>query len=411
MVRRTPTRQHADARVSLQRGARLGNYVVEKQIGTGGQADVYLAIDSALRRKVALKVFQSSATPLLEEARMIATLDHPNVVRVYHVETEGELPYMAIEYMSGGSLEDMILRSGPVTPVRAIRFAMAMADGLKHAHALGVVHRDIKPKNLLVSKDGQLKIADFGFAFRPSDESAPGIRGTPKYMPPEVWLGQRVTPRSDVYSAGACLAFMVTGRAPLEKRTIGEMRDAHLWDEVERPDGIPNEIWNVVMRCMAKEPSDRPASATMLHYHLRQALEKLKRAPPKARARGARPLRSGRRASDRVQLRVLAHMDGVMGVALFADGRCVLEEMKPPYEAELLQQVDKLVVEVRELQSSREDESADIGTTATFESGFLTMRANSQATLYVVATEDGDPERIGRSATQILAKVAPPAVS
>ncbi len=120
-----------------------------------------------------------------------------------------------------------------------------MAEGLKHAHNLGVVHRDIKPKNLLVSREGQLKIADFGFAFHvESQTDADGIRGTPKYMPPETWRGKKSTPRSDVYSAGGCLFYMIAGQAPWERDTVREMRTAHLCSIIS-PSERGQVIWLV----------------------------------------------------------------------------------------------------------------------------------------------------------------------
>ena len=403
MAKRSLQRSRVPPREILPSGSRLGNYKVERRIGTGGQADVYLALDTALRRRVAIKVFFSLAAPLLEEARVIATLDHPNIVRVYHVEPRAEKRYMAIEYLDGGSIENLVKRAGPLQPVRAMRFALAMAEGLKHAHNLGVVHRDIKPKNLLVSREGQLKIADFGFAFRiESQTEVDGIRGTPKYMPPETWLGKKSTPRSDVYSAGGCLFYMIAGHAPWECETVREMRIAHLEQNLERPPGIPDSIWNVIERCMAKDPQDRPASANMLHYHLRQALAQLTEKDSR-QARSAVPSTTAR--ENHVQ--ALVNRPGILGAGLFlASGECIVNALQPPYEPILIDQVRTRLTDLYDFQVSLEDDVTERCVMVQYEEGSLTIRENRKYILYVFSEHDVDVAEVGREASKVFQDVS-----
>ncbi len=394
----------------LPTGARLGNYQIRRKIGTGGQADVYLAVDTALQRKVALKVFASRASPLLDEARVIATLDHPNIVRVYHVEPRGEQRYMAIEYLDGGSIEQLVKRSGPLPPARALRFALAMAEGLKHAHNLGIVHRDIKPKNLLVSREGQLKIADFGFACHIDSGGSDGIRGTPKYMPPEIWRGEKPTVRSDIYSAGGCLAYMATGRAPWEEQTVAKMRRAHLERELEeQPDSVAPPVWQLVRRCMDKDPQNRPASATMLHYHLRQAMEQTDNRSGHSGVTRL-PIGDKKESAENVPddtVETLAKRTGVLGVALYCSkGICLENVLSVPYEPILIEQIRASLIHVYDCQMSLGPTPKERALTLRYDSGVVIIRENATRSLYVVCKCDADLERIGHSATRILASTS-----
>src|SRR5215468_4500846 len=207
MNRRTRPGEDEPARVAPPRSTggrviRVGNYIVERRLGSGGQADVFLARDVVLRRLVALKVLhRTSAGPnvrALEEARLIATLDHANIVRVFHVELAEGTWYMAMEYVDGGNLELRVARAGALEPARALRYALVVADALAHAHKIGVIHRDVKPQNLLETRAGVLKLADFGLAGlrRESlENTAKPVRlvGTPQYLAPEMWLGEPAT--------------------------------------------------------------------------------------------------------------------------------------------------------------------------------------------------------------------------
>ncbi len=267
--------------VGVTAGRQLGNYVIQRKIGAGSQGEVFLAQDVVLERKAALKVFPNSAESpytrsLLREARLIAKLDTPTIVRVHHIERTQTLCYIAIEYVDGSSLDALVARSGPIPAMQAVNYGLAMCDGLSHAHALGIVHCDINPKNLLISRTGVLKIADFGLAFiwlSPSSMGRKEMRGTPLYMAPEVWRGEATSPQVDIYGLGACLYFMLTGRAPFVESDLEALRRAHLEQTVILPSRVPRALADIVQACMAKAPGDRPDSAVVISRALRDFID------------------------------------------------------------------------------------------------------------------------------------------
>jgi serine/threonine protein kinase len=262
----------------------IARYRIERLLGTGGQADVFLARDVVLRRLVALKVLhRTSETNAnvrgLEEARLIATLDHPNIVRVHHVELSEGVWYMAMEYVDGGNLEMRLHRLGALEPVRAMRLAATVADALQHAHKIGVLHRDVKPQNLLETRAGVLKLADFGLAgLRQQQESlentARPVRlvGTPQYLAPEMWVGEQASVHTDLYGLGATLFFMLTGQPPFQAKNLRDMRNAHTSAPVEIPASVPPAAAAIIKKCMAKRPNERPVTAKALYDDLEAAV-------------------------------------------------------------------------------------------------------------------------------------------
>ena len=263
---------------SFAMGDRLGNYILERRLGEGAQAEVYLARDVVLQREVAVKILHrgsdESGEPNLEglqEARLIATLEHPNIVRVYHVGRSGGIWYMAMEHVGGGSLRSLVGQKGELDPIEALRYIRAAADALARAHAVGVIHRDIKPHNLLVSYTGDVKLVDFGLAaWDPNNlDAANGPTdkrrvGTPEYLAPEVWMNKGAGVCSDIYGLGASLYFLVAGRSPYVGMTLESQRQAHLEGEVVFPDQLPSIVQGLIARCLAKDPSCRPKSAREL---------------------------------------------------------------------------------------------------------------------------------------------------
>lgn len=263
-------------------GLKVGNYVIERRLASGGEATVFLARDVVLRRRVAVKVLREpgEGSPNLrgvEEARLIATLDHPNIVRILHVELSGGVWYVAMEYMEGGSLHSMIRSEGPLDPPGALRLIAAAADALHHAHEVGVIHRDIKPKNLLLTKARVLKLADFGLAKLSlgSDPPRKGNpwAGTPQYMAPEVWEGASATQQSDLYSLGGCLLFMLTGRPPFPGETVEELRHSHIKAAPALPPGLGQPLSDLLGRTLAKKPEQRPAGAKAFLEEVRSVLK------------------------------------------------------------------------------------------------------------------------------------------
>jgi|GEM_PF-1461979 len=270
---------------SIREGDRLGNYIVERRLGAGGEATVFLARDVVLRRHAALKILHArgdepSGVRGLHEARLIATLDHPNIVRIYHVERSAGVWFMAMEYIDGGNVDERVRSLGAMDPVRALGVALAVADALHHAHQIGVIHRDLKPQNLLVSKNGAVKLADFGLAtvadLQRVQKSRRGLWvGTPQFAAPELWVGKAATPSSDLYSFGACLYFLLTGRAPFMSDTLEALREAHLNQEPAPPERAPAPVVDLVLRCLAKEPANRPPSAHAVYEEIQQRLAAL----------------------------------------------------------------------------------------------------------------------------------------
>jgi serine/threonine protein kinase len=245
-------------------------YRLDERIATGGMAEVWAAYDGELDRPVALKLLLRSADParFSREARAAAALSHPNICQLYDFgEAEGR-PYIVLEYLPGGTLEDRLSSGEPLPAHEAARIAREIASGLAHAHARGLVHRDIKPGNVLFDAEGAAKITDFGVA-QMEDAStlteAGTVLGTAAYISPEQATAQRVTPASDVYSFGVILYRMLTGRLPFEAESPLELATKHANEEPApilsiRPDA-PRELERVATAALAKRPEDRPADA------------------------------------------------------------------------------------------------------------------------------------------------------
>lgn len=259
------------------RGLVLGPYKLLEQIGQGGMGVVYLAEHVKLHRQVALKILPQKSTKdklalerFYREARAVAALDHPNIVRAYDVGEVDGVHYLAMEYVPGINLQTHIDKKGPMPWRVAVGFISQACRGLQHAHERGMVHRDIKPGNLLVDRQGTLKILDLGLArcFRNDQDNLTAkfaqneeLTGSLDYMAPEVARGeQAIDIRSDIYSLGLTLYALVTGKPPYEgspaqKLLYHQVKDLPLLHEVQ-PD-VPPELSTVVARMIAKNPSSR----------------------------------------------------------------------------------------------------------------------------------------------------------
>jgi eukaryotic-like serine/threonine-protein kinase len=255
-----------------------GRYRVERELGRGGMATVYLARDEELERPVAVKVLlehlagdEEFHARFVREARLAGRLSHPNVVRVYDAgETDGR-PFIVMEYVPGMSLA----QAGRLAPGPVVELGVQACAGLQHAHDAGLVHRDVKPANLLIRDDGTLKIADFGIA-RAAESTrhtqAGTLLGTAAYLAPEQIAGADATPASDVYSLGAVLYELLTGRCPYAFASLGELA-AQQNEGVIEPvrdlePAVPPEVEAAVMHALALEPRFRPASAADLAHEL-----------------------------------------------------------------------------------------------------------------------------------------------
>jgi serine/threonine protein kinase len=238
-------------------------------------ATVHRAWDEELQRPVAVKVLAASLgsdpelrARFVREARAAARLSHPNVVAVFDVGDDGGLPYFVMEHVDGGTLEGR----GPLPAEEAVALVRQAAAGLAHAHAEGVVHRDVKPGNLLVRSDGTVKVADFGIARAAGDSrltQAGTILGTAAYLAPEQAVGDHATPATDVYALGSVLYELLTGRPPRTPRTLAELSyDEPLTPVRDLAPSVPPAIEDVVMRCLAADPRYRPQDAGALAAEL-----------------------------------------------------------------------------------------------------------------------------------------------
>lgn len=271
-------------------GTKLGNYHLDAYLGRGGQAIVFLAEDVVLRRLAAVKVFTDPRVrnELVDEGRMVARLSHPNIVQVYHLELAADIRYLAMEYLSGGDLVDRVQRLGPLAPAQALERIAEVLAALQHAHDLGVVHRDVKPQNLLGTVDQTLKLADFGLATEVQHEWETRhvhAVGTPLYMAPEVWQGAPPSPASDLYGVGCVLYFMVMGDAPFAAYNREGLRRAHMEANPRFTTSTPPPLVHLIGRLMAKDPGLRLARAVDALSAVQECAEEL----------GVGPRRTGNR--------------------------------------------------------------------------------------------------------------------
>jgi serine/threonine-protein kinase len=263
-------------------------YEIHRRLARGGMAQVYLARDRSLDRPVAIKelVPEFATDPSFverfrREAQAAANLAHPNIVGVYDWGTQDGTYFIVMEYIDGPSLSQVIRRDGPLHPRRAAELAGEVAGALGFAHSRGVVHRDVKPGNVLLTGSGQSKVTDFGIARAMSspDEDltqAGSVMGTATYFSPEQAQGLPVDPRSDLYSLGVVLYEMVTGRAPFAGDTPLAIAYKHVQDQPAAPSTVisdlPQGMDAIIMKLLSKRPDDRYASAEELRMDLRRFL-------------------------------------------------------------------------------------------------------------------------------------------
>ena len=249
-------------------------YVIKRKLGSGGMADVYLAEDQELGRRVALKLLderhaadEQFVERFRREAQSAAGLNHPNIVSIFDRGYAEGTYYIAMEYLDGRTLKELLVRNGPTPIPIAIDYARQILGALAFAHRNGIVHRDIKPHNIVVGSDGRLKVTDFGIARSGASQmtEAGSIVGTAQYLSPEQARGAPVDPRSDLYSLGIVLYEMLTGKVPFTGDTPVEIAMKHLSQVPEPPSAlrpeVPHDLDAVVMRALAKDPDQRYASA------------------------------------------------------------------------------------------------------------------------------------------------------
>jgi eukaryotic-like serine/threonine-protein kinase len=257
-------------------GQRLGGrYQLEARVGGGGMAIVYKAKDLVLNRQVAVKVLRSQfgtdedfVTRFRREAQAVASLSHPNVVGVYDVGQDGDTHFMVMEYVEGSTLKDLINRHGALPVEEAVRIAAEICDALDHAHQNQIIHRDIKPHNILIGKNGRVKVTDFGIARAVTSTTIThtnAVLGSVHYFSPEQARGGITAEKSDIYSLGIVLYEMVTGQLPFSGDSPISVALKHLQEPLPEPrqvnPDIPQSVENVILKALVKDPQLRYASA------------------------------------------------------------------------------------------------------------------------------------------------------
>ncbi|MHB8986009.1 MAG: protein kinase domain-containing protein, partial [Eubacteriales bacterium] len=258
-------------------GKLLGNrYQILEQLGGGGMAIIYKGRDTFLNRFVTIKVLRPEFTSDEEfvkrfsrEAQAIARLSHPNIVSIFDVGREGEVPYLVMEYVEGDNLKNKIRTNGAISqPERAVEIARQVLSALQHAHDNNIVHRDIKPHNILITTGGAAKLTDFGIAREATTATltqSDTIVGSVHYLSPEQARGETAGPGSDIYSLGIVMYEMLTGELPFNGDTPISVAIKHIQDVPAPPSrinpAVSPELEKVIIRAMAKNPADRFESA------------------------------------------------------------------------------------------------------------------------------------------------------
>jgi serine/threonine-protein kinase len=270
---------------------RLGQYQLKELIGSGGMGEVYLGEHMMLRRACAIKLIRAdqngdgtNLSRFEREVRAMATLTHWNTVEVYDygLADDGTF-YYVMEYLPGMSLQELVDRHGPLSPARTIYFLRQVCDALQEAHSIGLIHRDVKPSNVLATERGGIydvaKLLDFGLvqSFGVSNQDARltiqgVVLGSPPYMSPEQAMGKELDHRTDIYSVGGLGYFLLTGQPAFERESPMQVLMAHVYEKVAplaevRPD-VPADLEAVIMKCLSKEPRDRYPDAESLERAL-----------------------------------------------------------------------------------------------------------------------------------------------
>lgn len=341
-------------------GKTISGYRLDARIGRGAAGTVYRAVQLSLDRPVAFKILSprvgqtdDARERFLAEARAAARLNHPNVVEVHDAGREGDLSYLVMEYLPGGSLEDHRLRSGLLSVKETIDIGIDSARALAFAEEHGIVHRDIKPGNLLFTSHGTVKLVDLGIAMDlrhavPLPDGPPQAVGSPRYMAPEQALGGPVDHRADIYGLGSTLYCILAGEPPFDATSFREVVDAKLSRDPEpisrrRPD-VPPLLAEVIHKMLARRPEERHASAAELLEKLEEVKTRSARPVTRARApRRHRPAtaagRGPRRAGPSAPARRLTRRPSrsrtgllaavVLGTLCLAIGVAVLQHERP----------------------------------------------------------------------------------
>jgi eukaryotic-like serine/threonine-protein kinase len=297
----------------LFKGQQLGKYKIIAPLGSGGFGTVYLATDTWIDKRVAIKVPHRQSLDfgeLLHEPRLLASVSHPNIVAVTTAEKQDGIFFIVMEYVPGETLENIIATRGALELTRAIDFTCQICNAVDHAHRQGVIHRDLRPANVLVGDNDMLKVADFGTS-RFLEIAAHGttVIGSPPYMAPEQFHGKAVF-ASDLYSLGVTMYQMLTGSLPYDTPAPGDLDKLMSGELVSPPrlrnPGIPKAISDIVMKAMAPETTARYQRATDLLEDVLAARSASRTPQPSAIARQGSGGRVGRDDAQSIQSRLRA---------------------------------------------------------------------------------------------------------
>jgi serine/threonine-protein kinase len=265
---------------------RLGHYDIVEELGRGGMGVVYKGFESSLGRFVAIKALSATMAHdkvfverFLREARAMATLNDSHIIQIYFIGQDQGQTFFVMEYIDGDSLSGVLKREGKLDPGDALKILLRASQGLAAAHAQGVIHRDVKPGNIMITSRGQVKVADFGIALANHDVDSKltgtgQLVGTPGYLSPEVCLGQPVDARSDIFALGIVLFEMLSGRMPFEDasplRLMLDVVQADAPDIRELVPAVDEDVASLLGRMLAKDPADRYQSCAELNEDLRK---------------------------------------------------------------------------------------------------------------------------------------------
>jgi TolB-like protein len=390
--------------MSLASGTMLGPYEILSPLGAGGMGEVYRARDTRLGREVAIKVLPASFSRdadrlrrFEQEARAASALNHPNILTIHDLGTQDGAPYAVAELLEGETLRER-LAAGPLPAREAVGLAVALAQGLAAAHEKGIVHRDIKPENLFVTRDGRLKILDFGLARiaagQPSATSAPTapgtepgmVLGTASYMSPEQVRGQPSDARSDIFSFGVVLYEMLSGRRPFRGDSPVETMNAILRDDppsLEAEGDVSAALERILRRCLEKSAERRFQNARDLAF----ALESIAMVPSRGQAPAAAPGVEGARRSIAVLLfKDLAGdaENAHLGLGLADATITELAAMKS-----LLVRPTAAILRYRERPTDPETAGRELGVDAVVDGSFQRSGSKLRVTVQLVRTADG----------------------
>ncbi|MEO7995876.1 MAG: serine/threonine-protein kinase [Gemmatimonadaceae bacterium] len=292
----TDPRQPIDPLFISFQSALAGRYSIDRELGRGGMGVVYLAREVHLDRFVAIKLLppEFASRPalrerFLREAQLAAKLSHPNIIPIHSVEQIDGFVFFVMAYVDGETLAQRVQSRGPLSATDAIRVLREVAWALGYAHGQGLVHRDVKPDNILLeSATGRALVADFGIAAATGDAQSENVTGTPEFMSPEQALGEESDARSDLYSLGATAFYALSGRLPFEGKTATQTLARQVTSAAPSLNSagtqVPRKLAQLVDRCLEKEPANRPASAQALADELGLAIEKRRELPAALRA-------------------------------------------------------------------------------------------------------------------------------